>query len=272
MFKFLLTVYIFEKRLWQLKMVKDCKPKVLIVEDDCGLRTNLGDFLELYHFDVEIASNGTDALTLLNQQAPDIIVSDLIMPGMDGKTFLRAIQANEAFRLIPFIYMTGKTDLQDKLYGLQNGAIDYLIKPFMLEELLYKINNIIQLRNQFSSVQPEAQSGEPITFGFKKQFEEALTNSYHNVSLSLEDIADKVNMSASALQRKISRYYQSNFSSVVKEYRLQKARLLLVKSDRPIDEVARMCGFSSASYFSRIFKETSRLSPVQYRLQQLGKG
>ncbi len=253
-------------------MISGYRAKVLVIDDDYELHSNLKDFLELYHFGVAVAPDGVEALALLKKEIPDIIVCDIVMPGMDGNTFLSIIQAQDEYRQIPLIYMTGITDPEEKLYGLQRGAIDYLIKPFIPEELLYKINNIIQLRKGPDRVKTAGEAEEPEAVVFKIQFEEILKQSYHNVSLSPDDIAEKVNMSVSALQRKIMRYYQSNFSLVVKQYRLQKARLLLARSDRSVDEVARMCGFSSASYFSRIFKENSRLSPVQYRLQQLGKG
>lgn len=250
-------------------MINGYRAKVLVVEDDYELHSNLKDFLELYDLGVAVAPNGVEALALLKTELPDIIVCDIVMPGMDGTTFLRIIQAQDEYRQIPLIYMTGITDPKEKLHGLQRGAIDYLIKPFMPEELLYKINNIIQLRKGPDPVKTVGDAEEAVVF--RKQFEDILKQSYHNVSLSPDDIAEKVNMSVSALQRKIMRYYHSNFSLVVKQYRLQKARLLLSRSDRSIDEVARMCGFSSASYFSRIFKETSRMSPMQYRLQQLEK-
>lgn len=251
-------------------MINGYRAKVPVVEDDYELHSNLKDFLELYDLGVAVAPNGVEALALLKKELPDIIVCDIVMPGMDGTTFLSIIQAQDEYRPIPLIYMTGITDPEEKLQGLQRGAIDYLIKPFMPEELLYKINNIIQLRKGTESVKTAGDAEEAVVF--KKQFEDILKQSYHNVSLSPDDIAEKVNMSVSALQRKIMRYYQSNFSLVVKQYRLQKARLLLSRSDRSVDEVARMCGFSSASYFSRIFKESSRLSPIQYRQQQSAKG
>ncbi|OIN58486.1 hypothetical protein BLX24_12985 [Arsenicibacter rosenii] len=244
---------------------------MLVIDDDYKLNDNLKEFLELNYFKVQVASNGIDAMRLLAQQPPDIIVCDMIMPGMDGKTFLQAVQAHDQYRCIPFIYMTGIRDPDDKLHSLQRGAIDYLIKPFMLEELLYKINNIIQLLNRPLLVRADSPAEESVAFVFKTQFEETLKHNYRNPGLSLEDMADKVNMSASALQRKITRYYQSNFSSVVRAYRLKKAEELLRSSDHLIDDIARMCGFSSASYFSRIFKESSHLSPIQYRFRQLDK-
>ena len=113
--------------------------KILIVEDDINLQNNLKEYLELYEYEVWCAFNGVEALTMLGTVLPDVIVCDIMMPLMDGHSFLQEKIKDIRYQPIPLIHITAKTDVEEKLISLHEGAIDYLFKPFSLKELLLTI-------------------------------------------------------------------------------------------------------------------------------------
>lgn len=248
--------------------------KILIVEDDINLQNNLKEYLILYDYEVWCASNGVEALKILSTILPDVIVCDIMMPLMDGHSFLQEKIKDIRYQPIPLIHITAKTDVEEKLTSLHKGAIDYLFKPFSLKELVYKINNIIKLKDSYqseihSNALPEENSNSELAF--KSKFMELLRNHYHSQTLTIEEAAYKLDMSISTLQRWLTRYFKNNFSDLLKEYRLEKARLLLLNSDKTIEVIAKLCGISSQSYFSRIFKEAYQLPPIRFRLQNVKK-
>lgn len=250
--------------------------KILVVEDDINLQNNLKEYLTLYGNEVLCASNGLEALALLDTILPDVIVCDVMMPSMDGHAFLKVKESNARLQLIPLIHITAKIDHEQRLNSLQTGAFDYLFKPFSLKELVYKIDNIIKLKNAsfseptnlvFSGADSEV-SLEP-NLAFKKKFTDLLNENYSNQALTIEEASYKLGMSVSTLQRWLTRYFDKSFGNLLKEYRLEKAKSLLLSSDKTIEEIARQCGISSLSYFSRIFKEAYTIPPVRFRLENV---
>lgn len=240
--------------------------KVLVVEDEEQLRLNISEQLELDDHQVESATNGVEALALLSSFLPDLILCDIMMPEMDGLEFVRVLKRNPLYRSVPVIFLTAKVSQQDLIQGLEEGANDYLSKPFLRRELLLKVNNIINQQRDLliRKLQQTVASEEP-DFQFVRQFTELLERHYENPSLVADDVAADMNMSLSALQRGLKRYLQRNFSEIVKEYRLLKAAEYLTQTDQSLQWIATRCGFSSLSYFSYCFKETHQISPLRFR-------
>ncbi|MFD2570525.1 response regulator [Spirosoma soli] len=240
--------------------------KILVVEDDNQLRHNIVEQLELNNHEVRSAKNGVQALEVIQTFSPNLILCDIMMPEMDGISFIRAIKSDPYYSYIPFIFLTAKVAQQDLIQGLEEGAVDYLPKPFLHKELLLKVNNITNQQRELvvRQLQQSIADEEP-DFQFAKQFTELLERHFSNAALTAEQMAEEVNMSLSAMQRTIKKNFQSNFSEMLKEYRLQKATNYLTQTDHSIQWVADRCGFSSLSYFSYCFKEAYQVPPLQFR-------
>ena len=113
---------------------------ILIVDDDLNFRTTLAQYLKTQGYEVSSVSSGEAGLTALNETPPDLIISDILMPGMDGLEFCRQVRLNSSAKLTPFIFLSGCGELQERIQGHQIGADDYLVKPFDFQELAAKIN------------------------------------------------------------------------------------------------------------------------------------
>jgi len=188
--------------------------------------------------------------------------------------FLQEKLKDNQYKAIPLIHITAKTDADEKLFSLNEGAFDYLFKPFPLRELLFKINNIVKLKDAYKtdisvSMDQTGKVGSDLVF--KTKFLNFLHTYYTNQDLTIEESAYNLDMSVSTLQRWLNRYFNKNFSDLLKEYRLDKAKLLLLDSDKTIEEISKACGISSLSYFSRIFKDMYHMPPVRFRLENVKK-
>ncbi len=241
--------------------------KILVVEDDKQLRKNIQEQLELNSYEVKVASNGRQALDLLPSFYPDLILCDVLMPEMDGIAFIRAVKSNKNYRFVPFIFLTAKVAQQDMLQGLEEGAIDYLSKPFLHRELLLKVNNITRQRSEFILHNLQITADEEPDFQFVKQFATLLDAHFDDSSLTVNKAAEAMSMSLSAFQRQIKTYYPTSFNELLKDYRLQKAIHYLTQTDQNLQWIASRCGFSSLSYFSFCFKKAFELSPLRFRMK-----
>ncbi|AEI51730.1 response regulator transcription factor [Runella slithyformis] len=244
--------------------------KILVVEDDDALRTNILEHLTIAGHQIHGSLNGIDALETLHTFTPDIIICDIQMPIMDGIEFLKEKQKDKLYQSIPLIFLTSNVSTNQKLMGLEVGAIDYITKPFQIKELIFKIDNITALRSNLMMLPPPAEPLEDKeTIRFKTNLEEILLSLHSNQDFSISEAAFQLNMSVSTFQRHLNRYYGSNFSDLLKLYRLTKAAMMLLKTDKSIEEIAFQSGFNSLSYFSRSFKEVYKIPPIKYRLTNL---
>lgn len=246
--------------------------KILVVEDDEQLRENISEQLTLNHHEVRAASNGRQAFDLLPSFVPDLILCDVMMPVMDGIEFIRAVKQNRYYRYIPFIFLTAKVAQQDRLEGLEEGAVDYLSKPFLHRELLLKVNNITRQRSEFIIHHQLSTTTEEFGFQFVRQFHELLDRLFSDSSLTAGKMAESMNMSVSAFHRNLKMYFGRTFNDILKEYRLQKAAALLTQTDQSLQWIADRTGFSSLSYFSVSFKKTHQLSPLRFRMKSRLRG
>ncbi|ADB38682.1 response regulator transcription factor [Spirosoma linguale] len=239
---------------------------ILLIEDDLSLQLTLKTILELYGHRIAVADNGKRALSLLRYSTPDLIISDIIMPRMDGYTFLERLKEGLPYKKIPVIFLTSKDSQEDRSKGLEMGVISYLTKPVAKDEIISQINNLIAYRNSIiNRTIYEAHEDQQPDFQFVKQFYDLLTDMAVNSDFSIEKAALNLFMSTSTLKRRLKNYLDSNFSDLVKEFRLKKADNLLLNSDYSLEQISVLCGFSSLSYFSRSFKASYKINPNQYR-------
>jgi len=246
--------------------------KILLLEDEEQLRENIEELLWLHQHQVRAVGDGQAGLHTLAEFVPDVIICDVMMPGMDGFSFAQNLKRNQHYRHIPVIFLTAKVSAEDRIAGLQSGAIDYLTKPFMREELLLKIENLIQLRTAVvaTALQDEAAGEDPnLAVQFVKRLTAALEAHYQEEAFRLDDMAEVLSMSRSALQRHLKQYYQKRFHDVLTEFRLRKAAEYLLKTDYSLQYIADKCGFSTPAYFSRTFKEAYACAPLRYRTRRL---
>lgn len=238
--------------------------KVLIVEDDPGIRDTIADLFEMSDYKVEVAVNGAEGYRKLLSKKPDIIVSDIMMPVMDGLQLLRKVREGRDTYLVPFILVTAKVTTESKLKCLEIGADDYLTKPFEIKELLLKVNNLIKRKQdmieKFASTpgQVIGMSKEELLMQKLKHF---LEENLSNARLSLPEVASGLAVSSSTLQKTVKKVSDKSVSQFIREYRLKRAYDLILLSNSSLKEIATNTGFSSLSYFSRSYKELFGNSP-----------
>lgn len=241
--------------------------KILIVEDNEQLALHLKEFLK----DIEqvfIASNGRLGFEYAINEIPDIIITDLIMPEVDGMEFISMLRNDQRTDHIPIILLTGNTEIENRIEGWKRGTDAYLNKPVVSEELLSVIENLIQqrilLQEKFTSAfkvnnleEVKAVTQEEI---FLKKVMQIIEGHYEDEQFSVEILADQLHMSRSNLFRKVAAITGNNPTILIRDYRLQKAMLLLKQGQSP-KEVCYLTGFNSFSYFSKCFKDKYGVVP-----------
>lgn len=248
----------------------DISRTLLVVEDNDEIRSFLADHLSKY-YRVEEASDGKMALEMACKIIPDLIISDVLMPEMNGIELCNELKNDERTSHIPVIILTARTSLIHKVEGIDSGADEYLIKPFNLELLKAKIRNLIesreQLRKKYSreiTLQPEniviSNSDEKFLQRMTAILEEGISNPEFNVNHLIKEVG----MSRTVLYRKIKAVTNMSIIDFIVNYRLNKAAILLKTSNNNISEIAYEVGFSDPKYFSRAFRKKFGLTPKKY--------
>jgi signal transduction histidine kinase/DNA-binding response OmpR family regulator len=252
-----------------LDLESDARPCILVVEDNADLRkymtTELGK-----RYRVLLAANGQEGVEQA-QLIPDLIISDLMMPKVDGLELCRQIKSGEKTSHIPVILLTAKADQQIKTEGLQTGADDYMPKPFHLTELLARVQNLIdsrkRLRKLFAaqiSLKPSDIRGQSLEERFMKKVLEAIELNLSNPLFGVEQLADSVAMSSVQLYRKLKATTGKTPNEVVREVRLERAAAMLQQQMGTVAEIAYQVGFNNMSYFSKCFKEQFASTPSDF--------
>ncbi len=249
-------------------------PLILVVEDDEDISSFLSAYLASRNFSVVKAGNGLVAGTILENTVPDLIITDLMMEGMDGLSFIRKIKQDKGLDHIPVIVLSAKNNSQSRVEVLNAGAQVFIGKPFIPEELYSIINNQLgliqklkkELNDQLEITEKELVaeqkfvSSDPYT---QKLFGLIFTH-LSNPELSVEFLADLMATNRSHFQRKIKNLTGYSPSEIIKRIRLEKAREFLKAKKGNITEVAYLCGFSSQSYFTKCFTEQFNETPSAF--------
>ena len=239
---------------------------ILIVEDELAIRTSLVDLMEITGVSVRSAENGKVGLEKVGEKTPDLIISDVMMPEVDGYDFLKGIRANPKTRLVPFIFLTAKVELESKLHGMELGADGYITKPFEFRELNLKVRNLLLTKERYS--QQKLQDPSPVEEHsqdtvFLKKLNLSLEEQLENTSLSTEDLAAQLNMSLSTFSRRLKKLTGLSPNQFMKEFRLKKAKDMIGVNYGTLSEIATKTGFSTLSYFSQSFKEHFGKNPSE---------
>lgn len=245
---------------------------IMLVEDNYEMLMFLEDSFKP-EFNVCSVQNGKEAINAINKFTPDLIISDVMMPLMDGITLCKTLKKQKNTRHIPVILLTTKHATASKLEGLKFGAIEYINKPFNVKELLLKVNNILdaqqdlieQYRTEILTNSKEIKVDSPD----EKFIESILTeleNNYEDSDFRLEELATKLNMSYSNIYRKFQTITGKTLVDFLRYFRLQKAAQLLEKYNFSIAEIAYRVGFNDPKYFSKCFKKEYQKTPRQYKI------
>ncbi len=252
-------------------------PVVLIAEDDHDLNHFIVDGLkQQYH--LVSAFNGKEALEQARKQNPDMIVSDIMMPEMDGFELCRLLRKELSTSHIPIIFLTAKTMHDDEIKGLKMGAVDYICKPFNLMALKLKIQNILDNQKIAHEKIKTQQLLEPENIELSSLDEVFLKNAVETVNRFLDDpvfdverFSHEMGISPNQAYRKIKALTGQTAKEFIRNQRLKTAANMLLQKKRTISEVIYMVGFSSPSYFARCFKEYYGFTPKEY-VEKIGEG
>jgi len=254
-------------------------PLLLIIEDNIAMCSYLIDILSS-HYNCIYANNGYEALNLIKDQVPDIILCDIMMPKMNGYDLTKAVKQNLALSHIPIILLTAKTDTESRLESWRLYVDDYLTKPFVDEELILKLDKIIAvraiLRKRFCAEMQNNPKGileikselNAKDLTFINKFEELVKVNYKNTDFKRSQVASTLAMSERQLQRKLKSIMDLSFSEYVRCYRLKKASTELQKG-LAINLIIETVGFSSPAYFSSCFKAEYGETPKEFQLRSL---
>lgn len=244
-------------------------PLALIVEDNTDMRHFIYETIE-EHYQVMEAANGKEGLEKALAEIPDIIISDVMMPVLDGFKMTEKLKTNERTSHIPIILLTAKAGQQHKVEGLTSGADDYLTKPFDAKELLTRIENLIHqrklLRKKFAGeiiLKPSEIAVNSADEKFLTNVMQAIEKNMGEEDFGVEQLAREVAMSRSQLHRKLIALTNQAPSEVLRNTRLLRAKELLQKKFATPSEVAYKVGFNSHTYFSKCFKEEFGVSPSE---------
>ena len=248
-------------------------PTLLIVDDNADIRTLLRTILQP-HYQLLEAADGQEGLRTAREQVPDLIVSDVMMPVMNGLEFCQHIKKDFVTSHIPVILLTARALNKHQIEGYESGADAYITKPFQADLLLARISNLMKSRLQLrhlwsSSEQQEDKAKEPkvevkedaFILRFKAVVEEKMADS----DLSVEDISAKMNLSRVQLYRKVKALTGCSPVDLLRKARLSEAHRLLMESDLSVSEIAYKVGFTSPSYFTKCFKEEHGKVPGEAR-------
>lgn len=242
---------------------------VLIVEDNPDLRTYITSVLKPA-YKTKTADNGLAALEILQTTAIDIIVSDVMMPEMDGFELCTKVKSDIATSHLPVILLTALSSTENKITGMQLGADAYISKPFSDDLLLTQINNLLtqraNLRKHFGPKIPTSESAEMngLDNYFLKKLNDIIEEHINEEAFDIEQLTSLIGISRSQLHRKLKNLTNYSTSEYIRVYRLEKAIELLKTGQYNIDEVAHVVGFNTHSYFSRSFKKHYNQSPKEY--------
>ncbi|MEM9337744.1 MAG: ATP-binding protein [Bacteroidota bacterium] len=247
------------------------KPSILLVEDHPDMRRYISQLLH-GHYRVTEAVDGQQALDALSEFTPDLIISDVMMPVMDGLTFAKKLKEDPKHRLTPFITLTAHANERDKLTAYRTGVDDYMVKPFDAEELLARVQNLLTNALERKKALEEAlvipeEEQVPPTHEEKmvRDLEKSVRDHLSDSSFTITSLADRAAMSESSLNRLLKKTTGLTPGQFVRDIRLQQAVYLLeCHQYKTISEVVYAVGFEDTSSFTRLFKKRFGKSPTAY--------
>lgn len=249
------------------------KPLILLVDDNEEILSFIADDLE-DKYKILTAGDGQAALLLLQEQPVQLVISDVMMPVMDGFELCRIIKSDFVSSHIPVILLTARNTLQSKIEGLELGADAYIEKPFSPEYLQVQVANLLSNRHKIKSyyastplVHLRSMAYTSADEQFLEKLNDLINQHLHNMDLDVEQLADFMNMSRPTFYRKIKAISDLTPHELISIARLKKAASLLSTGSYKINEVAELCGFASLTNFGKNFQKQFGILPSRYVAQ-----
>jgi signal transduction histidine kinase/ligand-binding sensor domain-containing protein/DNA-binding response OmpR family regulator len=245
-------------------------PKILIIEDDIELVRFIGKLLE-DKFKIFFALNGNAGLRIALEEEPDLIISDIMMPEMNGFEVCERIKTDIRLSHIPFILLTALSSVDDKIKGLSTGADDYISKPFNHKHLLVRVEKLIEQRNQLRkhfqkefNVLPNTPTLLPLDELLLNKIIAYIEKNISEPDLSVDAVSSEIGISSTHLYRKIKSLTGLSTNELIRKIRLKKAATLLLGKQGTIAQVMNDVGFTNSSYFAKCFQEEFGMNPKEY--------
>ena len=243
----------------------------MLVEDNSDMRHFIREQLEKDYV-VHEAVDGKTGLRMAISEAPDLIITDLMMPKMDGTTLCKRIKTDVSTSHIPVIMLTAKAGMDNKIQGLGTGADEYLTKPFDANELLVRVKNLIdqrrKLRELFSSqelkINPKKVTATSIDQKFLEQLLQILEERHSDPYFGVPQMQEALALSKSQLHRKLKALTNEAPGELLRNFRLKRAAQLLSQKSDTVTQIAYQVGFNDLSYFTKCFKELYGVVPSGY--------
>ncbi len=248
------------------------KPLLLIVEDEPDIRKYIRSCFSPSLYSIVEAKNGNEGMKLVETEGPDIIISDVMMPVMDGLELTRKVKSDLRYCHIPVILLTAKSSMEHLLEGLEEGADSYIAKPFNKEHLQLRVKKLIEaqakMREKYQEpikLTKEEKGMSRMDKNFLSKISNIIIDNKFDSKVNVEELSNLVGLSRVHLYRKIKKITGLSVSEFVTQTKLKQSLTLLKNTDSTIAEVAYKVGFSTPSYFTKCFKDHFEISPSDYR-------
>lgn len=273
-----------ERSLLSVSQAPADSPSILIIEDNVEVMDYLSASLSI-DYRLELAYNGLDGIDKAFEFMPDLILSDVMMPGKDGFEVCATVKNDDRTSHIPIILLTAKSDVESRIAGLKRGADAYLAKPFNKEELSTVIHNLLESRKKLQKkyldiatgslanlplkaldiASPEVVEADAVENEFLQKIHHIIRERMNDAQLNVDIICREAGMSRSNLYAKIKALTGQPLAVTIKLIRMKKAIELLTATDKSISDIAYEVGFADPNYFSKVFSEEYGMSPSKYR-------
>ncbi|MEE0620263.1 MAG: response regulator, partial [Prevotella sp.] len=246
------------------------KPIIVVAEDNADVADLLCSQLEPF-YEVVAARDGVEALKRAGEIIPDLVITDVMMPNMDGMALARAIRANDLTAHIPIIMVTARVTEQDRIEGIKAGADAYLVKPFNTEELLTRVAKLLEqrimLRDKYAQTITQAPvTDDTIEDHFLARVEQVIVahiNKGEDITVTM--VADDLNITARQLHRKVTGLINQSPAALIRITRINCAKTIMAaKPEMPLKSVALACGFTDYSHFAKVFRTVTGVSPTAW--------
>lgn len=246
------------------------KPIIVVAEDNADVADLLCTQLEPF-YEVVAARDGVEALKRAGEIIPDLVITDVMMPNMDGMALARAIRANDLTAHIPIIMVTARVTEQDRIEGIKAGADAYLVKPFNTEELLTRVAKLLEqrimLRDKYAQTITQAPvTDDAIEDHFLARVEQVIVahiNKGEDITVTM--VADDLNITARQLHRKVTGLINQSLAALIRITRINCAKTIMAaKPEMPLKSVALACGFTDYSHFAKVFRTVTGVSPTAW--------
>lgn len=254
------------------------KETLLIIDDNEEVLSFVFDIL-CDEYRILKFTNAQDALEHMENEIPDLIISDVMMPGMDGFELCKILKTNQNTNHIPVVLLTAKSSTINKIEGLSTGADSYISKPFSTEVLKLNIKNLLTAKEimrqkyseKFIATVSEIENIETPEGHFLKKLTQIINDNIDNSNFDVNDLVKEIGMSRTVLYKKVQTLTNQSVASFIKNMRLKKAAYLLLHSSFPVSEITYMVGFNDRKHFSKEFKKLYNLSPTVYKSSKTDK-